>query len=137
MRYRLTAVLLATALSFPALADFDAGLTAYRVKDFDTAYQAFHQAAIQGDETAQFNIGVMYFRGHGVTKDLVKAYSWIELSIQRGNLDNIRALSALTVKLTPDQIQAAHELSAELAAEHGLRYTPPGLSEEEIAIASR
>ncbi len=137
MRYRLAAVILATALSFPALADFEAGLTAYRANDFGTAYQAFHQAAIHGDETAQFNIGVMYYRGHGVAKDLVKAYSWIELSIQRGNLANIRALSALTVKLSPSQIQAAHELSADLAREHGLRYEPPGLTEEQIAIASR
>lgn len=136
MRYRLTAVLLGTVLSIPALADFDAGMEAYRFQDYDTAYKEFYQAAIEGDQTAQFNIGVMYYRGQSVAKDLVRAYCWIELAADPDNADDMRVITKLSILLTPDQVQKGQAMAAELASTHGLSYTPSD-GDEPIAIANR
>lgn len=137
MRKALAAMLLGTALCFPALADFDQAMSAYRIKDYDTAFKEFYEVAIAGDHTAQFNLGVMYYRGQGVDKDLVQAFSWIELSTQRGDEDNVRAHGALTIMLDPEQIRQGQQMAAELAQTHGLHYTPPDYGDLDAQIAVR
>jgi hypothetical protein len=127
---RLTiAVLSLLGFVSPAWADFDDGMTAYRAKDFELAFQEFKAEAIKGHQTAQFNIGVMYYRGEGVDKDLVRAFSWIELSTERGDLLNIEAEEVLILMLTPDQIRDGYATAAVLAKEYSLTYTPPDLED--------
>ena len=104
---RLTlAAILAIVTASSAMADFDQGLAAYRAGDYDRAWKEFHVDAIAGHATAQFNIGVMYYRGEGVERDLVEAFAWIELATQqRNDAELIEAQEALSVMLTPDQRQ--------------------------------
>ena len=45
------------------------------------------RAAEQGDAKAQFNLGLMYDEGKGVSKDNVFAYMWWNLSASMGNDD--------------------------------------------------
>ncbi|MDJ0655156.1 MAG: hypothetical protein QNJ40_13425 [Xanthomonadales bacterium] len=135
MKRSVMAVLCAALISFPALADFDVGMAAYRAKDFKTAFQAFHDVAIQGNEIAQFNLGVMYYRGEGVDRDLVRALAWVDLSAQRGDEHNIGAEEALILMMDPAQINEAHAMAASLAVEHGLRYTPPNFKELDSRLA--
>lgn len=77
----------ATALSLfgfsgPAHADFELGLKYYEQANFEKAFHEFQQAAKFGDHSAQFNLGVMYFRGEFVPKDAVQAYAWLALATQ-------------------------------------------------------
>ena len=109
----------------PAWADFDAGMSAYRVKDYERALAEFQASAIEGHETAQFNLGVLYYRGEGVEKDLVKAFGWIELATQRGDPDFVEAQEVLILLMTHEQISGGYAWAGGLATEHGLRYTPP------------
>jgi len=44
-------------------------------------------AAEAGYSSAEFNLGLMYFKGYGVSKDLVAAARWYLRAAQRGNLD--------------------------------------------------
>ena len=62
------------ALSAPVLAaDYEAGLDAARRGDWATALKEWGPLAEQGDASAQFNIGLMYARGHGVRQDYAEA----------------------------------------------------------------
>lgn len=119
----------ATALGLlfltPCFADFDVGLNAYKNGDFDTAFDNFRSEAVSGNARAQFNLGVMYYRGEGVGKDYVRAYAWIELSTQsRSDTELEEAQGVLSVMLTPEEIRQAQVIAAELARQHELHYTP-------------
>ena len=60
--------------------------------------------AEHGDATAQFNLGICYHNGQGVTKDYVEAYKWLSLASVGGN-ENARGLkSELARQMTPEQI---------------------------------
>jgi len=66
-------------LSFAAIsaaADFSTGLTAYNKGDYATAVREWRPLADQGVAAAQFNLGLMYYDGHGVPLDLERAAVW-------------------------------------------------------------
>ena len=46
-------------------------------RDYKESAKWYHLAAEQGDDIAQFTIGMMYKKGQGVTKNLVIAYMWL------------------------------------------------------------
>ena len=66
-------------LSFAAIsagADFSAGLNAYNKGDYATAAKEWRPLADQGVAAAQFNLGLMYYEGHGVPLDFAQAADW-------------------------------------------------------------
>ena len=66
-------------LSFAAIsagADFNTGLNAYNKGDYTTAAKEWRQLADQGVAAAQFNLGLMYYDGHGVPLDFAQAAEW-------------------------------------------------------------
>lgn len=64
--------------------DFDAGVAAYDRGDFATAFREWSLLASQGDAVAQYNLGVMYGKGEGVTQDYQEAVKWYRLSAAQG-----------------------------------------------------
>jgi TPR repeat protein len=60
-------------------------LKAYRAKDYATALGIWEQLALQNDDQAITNIGLMYLKGEGVTKDFAKAYEYF---VKGAELDN-------------------------------------------------
>ncbi len=54
-------------LASPAWADFQAGLDAYERGDYDTPLKELQPLAEQGHTEAQFNLGLMYYKGLGVS----------------------------------------------------------------------
>jgi TonB family protein len=69
-------------VSSVAQADFELGMKYYNQSNFEKAHREFNQAAKFGDVSAQFNLGVMYFRGEFVAKDPIQAYAWLALAAQ-------------------------------------------------------
>src|SRR3977135_3984233 len=67
-------------LSFCALvataADFSTGLSAYQKGDYETALKEWRPLAEQGEASAQFNLGLMYYEGHGVPQQYGQAAEW-------------------------------------------------------------
>jgi TPR repeat protein len=57
-------------------ADFNSGLTAYNKGDYTTAAKEWRPLAEQGVAAAQFNLGLMYYDGHGVPLDFAQAAEW-------------------------------------------------------------
>jgi TPR repeat protein len=52
-----------------APSDFTAGMEAYRTGDYRQAIEHLQRAADGGNAEAQFQLGAMYFNGHGVAQD--------------------------------------------------------------------
>jgi len=56
--------------------DFDKGMRAYKAGDFATALREWSPLAEQGDKTSQYNLGIMFYEGHGVIRDFKEALYW-------------------------------------------------------------
>ncbi|MBQ4314147.1 MAG: sel1 repeat family protein, partial [Lentisphaeria bacterium] len=52
----------------------------------------YRKAAEQGHATAQYNLGLCYYLGQGVTKDLAEAVKWLRKSAEQGYKDAQKAL---------------------------------------------
>ncbi len=75
------AALLLLVLSFPALSsDFYEGLEAYKRGDHAAALKSWRSLAIQGNASAQYDLGLVYLSGQGVPRDPVKAAYWFRKS---------------------------------------------------------
>ena len=61
-------------------ADIQAGLDAAKRGDFVWAFRELKPFAEQGNADAQYNIGVMYRNGDGVSQEYENAIKWFELS---------------------------------------------------------
>ena len=64
--------------------DFKEGVKAYDSGDFDLAMRKWKPLAEQGDREAQFNIGLMYKMGNGVTQDYAEAVKWHRKAAEQG-----------------------------------------------------
>ena len=49
--------------------DLDQGVKAYNTGNYQAAIRHFKPLAVQGDLKAQFNMGIIYKNGKGVTQD--------------------------------------------------------------------
>lgn len=58
---------------------------AFNAGDFKTAAEIFQHLASQGDQGAQYNLGMLYLEGKGVPKDDTMAASLLEDSARQGN----------------------------------------------------
>ena len=65
----ISSVLLILLFGTPAFADFQKGLDAAKSGDYATALKEWRPLANKGMAAAQYNLGVMYRRGDGVTQD--------------------------------------------------------------------
>ena len=81
-------------------------------KDAAAAAKWLRKAAEQGAGIAQYVLGVQYFVGNDVPKDLVSAYMWLSLSNQGGFKDAGEALLTVGSKMTSEQISEAKILSS-------------------------
>ena len=69
--------------------------------------QWLQKAADQGDATAQFNLAMLYSTGHGVSKDLVKAFMWADIAAAAGEPNSPKLLANLKNTTKPEQIAEA------------------------------
>jgi TPR repeat protein len=79
MRHARLALLVAATLAglaAPARADFNDGLRAYQSGDYATAFNEFSAEAGQGVPEAAYNLGLLFYFGLGVNKDLAQAQNW-------------------------------------------------------------
>jgi len=67
-------------LSGSVNADFLTALNDYQKGNYVNAYNEFLSLATIGEKQSQFNIGIMYFYGQHVAKDVNKAYAWVKLA---------------------------------------------------------
>jgi uncharacterized protein len=85
MKLLALSALFASILSSPALADLKAGVAAYEAGNVPLAVKEFRASAEKGDADSQFNLGLMYEQGLGVSKDEKEAIAWYQKSAMQGN----------------------------------------------------
>ncbi len=89
--------------------DFSAGYNAFQRGDYPTALRIFQQFADQGYADAQFNLGVMYVEGQGVTQDYAAALRWYRKAADQGYASAQTNLGVMYSKgrgVTQDYVQA-------------------------------
>lgn len=105
--YLKMAICLLCALSIQVRADFSDAVKLYNDKKFPDAMQEFQRVAALGYKPAQLNIGVMYFRGEGVEKNIIEAYAWTALSAEDDHAESIRTKDIIFSKMDDQQKIAA------------------------------
>lgn len=88
-------------------------------KDLGAAGRWFKSAAEQGLPQAQFRLGDIYAQGQGVTRDLGSAYAWFSVASQSGHSRAAAALTDTSGKLSPESLEAAKRLAADLSKRYG------------------
>ncbi len=83
------------------------------MQDFARARQWYEKAAAQGIANAQYDLGVLYSNGHGVTQNIVQAHKWYSLAAANGHEDAAMLRDALAKQMTPAQIDEAHKIARE------------------------
>jgi TPR repeat protein len=69
-----------------AVAGFDEGIAAYQANNMPLAYREFRAAAEEGHSDSQFNVGLMFEQGIGVSKDEKEAIVWYRKAAMQGNV---------------------------------------------------
>lgn len=116
----LISICVISALASTAFADFRSGVAAYQQGNDVTALQEFWSLAQQGHIGAQFNLGVLYARGRGVSQDFIQAARWYRVAAEHGH-----ALAQCNLGVLYEQgtgvVQSDEEASRwyRLAAEQG------------------
>ena len=67
--------------------DFYKGLKAAQSGDFATALNEWRPLAEEGNASAQRNLGLMYAKGEGISKDMVAANMWFKIVTAEGDVD--------------------------------------------------
>lgn len=64
---------------------FTKGMDYYNSKDYTNALKCFKMVAEQGDAIAQFNLGIMYEDGQGVSQSDTEAVKWYRKAAEQGH----------------------------------------------------
>ncbi len=86
-RALLVIALICPGLVGTAWAGFEAGLQAYYRLDYASAVEEWRPLAENGHATAQYQLGILYYRGEGVVQDDRKAAIWFEKAAEAGDAD--------------------------------------------------
>lgn len=119
-----------------AIATFNNALKLYEKKNYPEAFYAFKNLAYIGDKSSQFNLGVMYFRGEHVEKDVIEAYSWMHVSSEDGDEKFLRLKRLIYKNLSEKEQHAAASLSEQYIKKYGnaalaISLAPKPLSDED------
>jgi TPR repeat protein len=69
----------------------------------------YRLAADAGDADAQTSLGLAYYLGRGVDKDIQQAYIWSALAAQNGMATAKNIAAMIEKELTPEQIAGAQK----------------------------
>ena len=87
LQFPVALVLSIMCLAAPAWADLNAGEKAYQSGDYATALREWQPLAELGQAVAQYQLGLLYANGKGVTKDDAKARQWFEKAAIQGHTE--------------------------------------------------
>jgi localization factor PodJL len=95
------------------LAVLEAGDSDSGKPDYTDATQWFRRAAELGVRDSQFNLGVLYGRGLGVSQDLGRSWMWFSLAAQQGDSDAAKKRDEVGAKLDAATLAAATKALAD------------------------
>lgn len=85
MKRIIASILLFLSLSAPAWADFNTGVVAYLMGEYDKAFATMQSLSETADHGyAQYYLGMMYLKGQGTRQDYEQATKWLNASAKKG-----------------------------------------------------
>lgn len=106
--FKIAAVTMGISLSAaPALADYQAGMEAYRMRHYKWALKEFKS---DQSRESQYSLGVMYFKGEGVKADHLEGIDWFRKAADQGHAQAQYVLGTIYYggkDVAPDRVEAA------------------------------
>lgn len=103
----------------PGVYFFALGVQAVKKGDYRHALGMYKVAASWAYKPAEYNLGVMYFKGQGVPVDRARGAAWMILAAERGTPSYVRARDLMVTALTNVQFQQADQIWNELKPTYG------------------
>jgi hypothetical protein len=103
----------------PGLYYFHKGCDHFRRGYPQSAIEAWQIAAYWAMKDAQYDLGIAYFRGHGVAIDRPRGLAWLALSAERKDEAFETSLAAAWDEATPDERARANAIWRELRLKYG------------------
>ena len=97
--------------SFVKADDFQDAVRIVNNRDFETAYKMLVPLAEKGQAAAQLILGMMYFKGTGVEKNIVQADKWLLISEKLGQEAGKKNRIFVERQMNSDQILKARKLA--------------------------
>lgn len=88
---------------------FDAGVDAYSAGDYKKALKFWVPLADRGNAAAQYNVGIIYFDGKGVPRDVKKAFKWLRIASHQKHKkaqNKLAAMYASGIGIDQDYVKA-------------------------------
>ena len=89
---------------------FGLGVQAIREGDYRHAVDMYKVAASWAYKTAEYNLGIMYFKGQGVPVDRPRGTAWMILAAEGGNTFFVKARDLMVTALTKPEFQQTDEI---------------------------
>lgn len=93
------------------------GMRDFNEGRYFSARHRFLIAAMHGDKVAQFNLGVIYYQGHGIERDPPRGWAWFDLAAERGYPQMVETAADVWDELDEAQRQLATRYREQLAEE--------------------
>ena len=77
-------------------------IDAYENREFEKAFKLFEPLAYENEGEAQYFLGLLYYDGDGVEKDMQKAVYWLKRAVKRHHVD------AANMLMECDSVSTAH-----------------------------
>ena len=97
--------------SFVKADDFQDAVRIANNRDFETAYKMLVPLAEKGHAAAQLILGMMYFKGTGIEKNIVQADKWLLISERLGQEAGKKNRIFVERQMNSDQISKARKLA--------------------------
>jgi localization factor PodJL len=78
-------------------------------RDFNGAARWFEEAAKRGVVDSQFNLGMLYARGLGVSQDFAESYKWFAIAAAHGDKDAAKARDDVAKSIEATQMSEVKE----------------------------
>jgi hypothetical protein len=99
--------------AFACADEFEDAVKAVNRRDYETAYKMIVPLAKKGQAAAQLVLGMMYFKGTGVEKDVVESDKWLFISEVSGQEAGKKNRIFVERQMNSYQIAKAHQLAKE------------------------
>lgn len=94
----------------PGVYYFDLGAQAFKKGDYRHAIDMYKVAASWAYKPAEYDLGIMYFKGQGVPVDRARGAAWMVLAAERGNTLYVKARNLMVTALTKAEFTQTDEI---------------------------
>lgn len=98
---------------------FALGVDAFRHADYNHAIEMYKVAASWAFKPAEYNLGVMYFKGQGIPADRARGAAWMILAAERGDRHYVAARDVMITALTNAQFAETDKIWNQLKPTYG------------------